>query len=160
MQNSDEAGTGSNNYDSGTNEDNHNNGNDDNQVFGTTSPTPHSTESNNYEEPPQSIVAKIGLPQVAGWNNNIPPIGGKGARARDYTDEVYRIILKACIRYEIFIATEQAFPDANRQATVAHAFFNEACTDMDSNYQVTDRIASIVSDDLLSFLLMIILTCL
>lgn len=112
-------------------------------------------ERDNAEEM-SPMRTEIELPQVAGWNNNVPPIGGKGPRARDYTDEVYRLILKACLRYEIFIVTEQAFPDANEQTQAAHTFFKEACEDMGNNYQVTDRITGIVSDDILLCLLIIL----
>lgn len=121
-------------------------------MYGTTSPTsPHLTELEPYEEPALILAGEIELPQVAGWHNNIPPTGSNGARARDYTDEVYKIVLKACVRYEIFIVTEQAYPDANEQTQAAHTFFKEACEDTGCNYQVTDRIAGIVSDDLLAF---------
>ncbi|KZP12817.1 hypothetical protein FIBSPDRAFT_1049856 [Athelia psychrophila] len=142
------AGTGSDDDNRG-NGDYSGSNNHDNQVFGspttgTTSPTPpYSMERDNTEEM-SPMRTEIELPQVAGWNNNVPPIGGRGPRARDYTDEVYRLILKACLRYEIFIVTEQAFPDANEQTQAAHTFFKEACEDMGNNYQVTDRITGII----------------
>lgn len=99
------------------------------------------------------MLAEIDVPQVAAWEAS-----GRSARARDYSDEVYKLIVRACTRYEIFIATEQAFPDANQQTQKAHAFFKEACEDIGANYEVTDRITTIVSEHLLSFLLITILT--
>lgn len=128
-------------------------------TYGTTSPqSPRSMELEPYDEPSLILTGENELPQVAGWCSGVPP-GGVGACACGYTDEVYQLIRKACVRYEIFIVTEQAFPEADEQTQAARAFFNEACEDTGCNYQVTDRITGIVSDDLLPFVLMIILTC-
>lgn len=98
------------------------------------------------------MLAEIEPPQVVRWDNNVPPTGGKGARARDYSDKVYKIIVKACTCYDIFIVTEQSFPDASQQTQKA------PYEDIGTNYQVTDRITAIVSDHLLSFFVMIMLT--
>lgn len=94
------------------------------------------------------MLTEIGLPQVAVWE-----AVGKSARARDYSDEVYRLILTACTRYEVYIATVQAFPDTDQQNRVARVFFKDACYDIGANYHITDRITAIVSGYLLSFLL-------
>ncbi|KZP06191.1 hypothetical protein FIBSPDRAFT_902979 [Athelia psychrophila] len=113
-------------------------------TYGTTSPqSPRSMELEPYDEPSLILTGENELPQVAGWCSGVPP-GGVGACACGYTDEVYQLIRKACVRYEIFIVTEQAFPEADEQTQAARAFFNEACEDTGCNYQVTDRITGII----------------
>ncbi|KZP02873.1 hypothetical protein FIBSPDRAFT_1055595 [Athelia psychrophila] len=112
----------------------------DNQVFGN--PTNDAPPSPTPPRSTQHIQA--GPPLVAGWQNDIPPTGSHGARARDYNDEVYRLILKACVRYEVFIVVEQAFPSASEQTRFAQDFFREACEDIGREFEFTDRIATII----------------
>ncbi|KAF7964928.1 hypothetical protein HWV62_1629 [Athelia sp. TMB] len=82
--------------------------------------------------------------QVARWKNGIAPTSGNKPCASDYTDDVKRIILKACGRYEVFIITENAFPDSDTQLTKAQEYFAEACSTIGVKYQATDRIIGII----------------
>lgn len=88
--------------------------------------------------------------QVAGWKNGIAPTSGNKPCASDYSDIVKRVILKACCRYEVFIVTENAFPDSDTQLTKAQDYFAEACGTIGVDYRVTDRILGIVSAVVLS----------
>lgn len=150
------TGTGSN--DDPFDGNNGNNSDDHGGVYGspttgTTSPTtPHLTEHDQCEEP-SPMPANIGLPQVAVWE-----AVGKSPRASDYSEEVCRLILTACTRYEVYIATVDAFPSSDLQNRISRVFFKNACHDIGTNYQVTDRIMAIVSGYLLSFSLIIMLT--
>lgn len=84
-------------------------------------------------------------PRVAEWKNGVAPTDRSKPCASDYCDDAKRCILKACGRYEVFIVTEEAFPDHDTQLTKAREFFVEACKTFGVEYQVTDRILGVVS---------------
>lgn len=110
----------------------------------TTTPTPPSHHPSRSPSPPANHAASDPL-QVAGWKNGVAPTAGNKACASDYSDIVKRVILKACCRYEVFIVTENPFPEADTQLTKAQDYFAEACGAVGVDYQVTDRIIGIVS---------------
>ncbi|KAF7967374.1 hypothetical protein HWV62_34463 [Athelia sp. TMB] len=95
-------------------------------------------------QPADDIRTEPRQPEIATWKNGGPPANGSKPCASDYTDDVKRIILKACARYEVFLVTENVFPDHDVQSTKARAYFNEACNTVGTKYEMTDRIAGII----------------
>lgn len=108
-------------------------------------PTPSPSAFNIRGRPSDDTRTKSPQPEIARWKNGLSPDDGSKPCASDYTDDVKRIILKACGRYEVFIVTENVFPDHDIQSAKAQDYFTEACQTVGAKYEVTDRITGIVS---------------
>ncbi|KZP18248.1 hypothetical protein FIBSPDRAFT_956424 [Athelia psychrophila] len=107
-------------------------------------PTPSPSAFNIRGRPSDDTRTKSPQPEIARWKNGLSPDDGSKPCASDYTDDVKRIILKACGRYEVFIVTENVFPDHDIQSAKAQDYFTEACQTVGAKYEVTDRITGII----------------
>lgn len=74
-------------------------------------------------------------------NGNAPT--GK-AKAGDYEHHVNKMIVLACHRYGVFIATDNPFPDEEAQDMWAVRAWAEICGGAQVQYKCTDRVQKIV----------------
>jgi hypothetical protein len=81
--------------------------------------------------------------KVAQWHNGIAPTGR--AKARDYEDTVYHLIVKACHDYEARIGGKHEWPELDTQIAWAQDAWKKACEVVKEEYELTDRILSLVS---------------
>lgn len=81
--------------------------------------------------------------KVAQWHNGVTPTGR--AKARDYEDTVYHLIVKACHDYEARIGGKCEWPELDEQIAWAQDAWKKACEVVKEEYELTDRIMSLVS---------------
>ena len=80
--------------------------------------------------------------KVAQWRNGVTPTGR--AKARDYEDSVYHVIIKACHDYEARVGGMYSWPELDQQFAWAQEAWEKACAVVKEEYEVTDRILSLV----------------
>jgi hypothetical protein len=80
---------------------------------------------------------------VAQWRNGVTPTGR--AKARDYEDSVYHVIIKACRDYEARIGGVYEWPQLDQQIAWAQEAWKNACEVVKEEYELTDRILALVS---------------
>ncbi|KAH9847795.1 hypothetical protein C2E23DRAFT_863158 [Lenzites betulinus] len=66
-------------------------------------------------------------------------------KAGDYESNVNKLIVLACHRYEVLIATDTPFPETEKQDTWAAHAWAEACAGAQVAYRCTDRIQKIIT---------------
>ncbi|KAH9851670.1 hypothetical protein C2E23DRAFT_886226 [Lenzites betulinus] len=66
-------------------------------------------------------------------------------KAGDYENHVNKLIVLACHRYEVLIATDTPFPDTEKQNIWAARAWAEACAGAQVAYRCTDRISKIIT---------------
>jgi hypothetical protein len=81
--------------------------------------------------------------KVAQWHNGVTPTGR--AKARDYEDSVYHLIIKACHDYEARIGGKYSWPELDQQIAWAQEAWKKACEVVKEEYELTDRILALVS---------------
>jgi hypothetical protein len=79
---------------------------------------------------------------VAQWHNRVIPTGH--AKARDYEDTVYHLIIKACHEYEACIGGKCEWPELDKQIVWAQDAWKKACEVVKEEYELPDRIMSLV----------------
>ncbi|CDO72063.1 hypothetical protein BN946_scf184962.g6 [Trametes cinnabarina] len=77
------------------------------------------------------------LPDPPFFNGSAPT--GK-PKASDYESHINKMIVLACHRYDVFITTENPFPEAKTQDAWAVRAWAEICASAQLHHTLTDRI--------------------
>ena len=80
--------------------------------------------------------------KVAQWFDGKAPTGC--AKARDYEDTVYHLIIKACHDYEARVGAKHVWPELDEQISWARDAWKIACEAVGEEYELTDRILGLV----------------
>lgn len=92
-----------------------------------------------------------------GWLNGLAPTGR--AKAQDYEPDVFNIIIQSCHDYLARVCTKDPLPSPEVQLSWARVTWEDACKDVEEDYQINDRISGLVSTEYLSIAKTDYMTC-
>lgn len=95
-----------------------------------------------YSDNCSSSVAPAQKVKKLEWNNNLQPT--RHPKACDYVPEVYHLIMLAIHEFLACVCTLDALPDPETQATWANVVWENSWKSVDKEYELTDRVVSLV----------------